>query len=149
MARAIAVMPAGNGEATPARDTLLLTHDERRLPRGVFTGLRGTSVEMALPAGSRLLHDDRLALDDGGSVDIVARPEELLEVRAADNAMLARTAWLLGDHHIPVEIHARYVRVVRTAAVEALVASLQVTVRPIVAPFEPEGGAYDHAGAGA
>jgi urease accessory protein len=142
MARAVSIAPSGSG--APARDTLLLTHDQRRAPGGAYTGLRGTAVEIALPVGTRLRHEDRLVLDDGGAVEIVARPEPLLEVRAGNVTSLARAAWLLGDHHIPVEIHARYLRVLRTDAVEGLLKALDVTARAIEAPFEPEGGAYDH-----
>jgi len=147
MTRAIAVSVAGSDAGLKVRDALLLTHDERRTSGGRFVGLRGTPIEMALPAGTRLVHDDCVVLDDGSAVEIVARPESLLEVRAPNAAALARAAWLLGDHHIPVEIHVRYLRVRRTAAVEKLLGDLGVTVRAIEAPFEPEGGAYDHAGA--
>ncbi len=147
MRRAIAVSAAGRGDGLNIRDTLLLTHDQRCASGGILTGLRGTAVEMALPAGTRLLHDDRVLLDDGSAVEIVARPELLLDIRAPNTAALARAAWLLGDHHIPVEIHVRYLRVQRTAAVEKLLGVSGVTTREIEAPFEPEGGAYDHAGA--
>jgi urease accessory protein len=146
MARATAVLASGGDGAQPIRDTLLLTHDERSAPQGIHIGLRGTRIEIDLPAGTRLRHDDRLILDDGGAVDIVARPETVLELRAPDTATLARAAWLLGDHHIPVEIHARYLRVRNAAAVAELLRALDVAVRPLEAPFEPEGGAYDHAG---
>lgn len=135
---------AGQG-GFPVSDTLLLSHGERRAPRGTALGLRGTTIEFALPAGSRLAHEDHVILDDGRAVEIVARPEPLLEVRTTDLAMLARAAWLLGDHHIPVEIHARYLRAERTESVTALLRTLDVTVRDIEAPFEPEGGAYEHA----
>lgn len=145
MARAVSVVTAGHGDVE-IRDTLLLTHDERRAPRGSVSGLRGTAIEFALPAATRLNHDDRVMLDDGSVVEIVARPEPLLEVRANDLAMLARAAWLLGDHHIPVEIHGRYLRVSRTESVSALLGTLDVTAREIDAPFEPEGGAYEQTG---
>ncbi len=141
MARAVSV---GNRGDMRICDTVLLDHVQRRTPRGPVTGLRGTTVELALPAGTHLRHDDCLLLDGGGAVDIVARPELLLEVRAGDLAALSRAAWLLGDHHIPVEIHARYLRLLRTDSAEGLLRSLDVTVRRIEAPFEPEAGAYDH-----
>ena len=141
MARAISV---GDRADFQIRDILLLDHDQRRMPRGTVTGLRGTVVELALPAGLHLRHDDCLVLEDGGAVEIVARPEAVMDVRAKSPAALARAAWLLGDHHIPVEIHARYLRLVRTDAAESLLRSIDVTVRLIDAPFEPEGGAYDH-----
>jgi urease accessory protein len=141
MARAVSV---GNRHDVQIRDTLLLDHEQRRMPRGPVTGLRGTAVDFALPAGTHLRHDDCLVLDDGSAVEVVAYPEPLLEVRAGDLATLSRAAWLLGDHHIPVEIHARYLRLLRTDSAEGLLRGLDVTMRRIEAPFEPEGGAYDH-----
>lgn len=143
---ALAVSVATAGQiGLPVCDTLLLSHAERRAPCGTAVGLRGTIIEFALPSGSWLAHDDRVMLDDGRAVEIVARPEPLVEVRAADLAMLARAAWLLGDHHIPVEVRARYLRAERTEPVASLLRTLDVTVRDIEAPFEPEGGAYDRA----
>lgn len=142
-ARAVYVIAAEHGDP-PVCDTVLLSHGARRAPRGTALGLRGTIVEFALPSGSRLAHNDRVMLDDGRAVEIVARPEPVVEVRAADVTTLARAAWLLGDHHIPVEIHARYLRAERTEQVAELLSTLDVTVREIEAPFEPEGGAYDH-----
>ena len=96
-----------------------------------------------MPAESRLKHDDLILPDDGSAVEIGAAPEALLEVRGEDPATLARAAWLLGDHHIPVEIHPRYVRLLRTES--ALLADMDVSLRDIEAPLEPKGGAYDHA----
>ncbi|MFN3348617.1 urease accessory protein UreE [Pseudorhodoplanes sp.] len=141
--RAVSVM-SRDVERIAVRDTVMLDHRERREPSALHTGLRGTKIRFALPAGTRLMHDDRVVLDDGSAVEIVARPERLLEVRAPDLANLARAAWLLGDHHIPAEIHPRYVRVLQTAETGNLLATLAVTVREIEAPFEPEGGAYLH-----
>jgi len=141
MARAVSVRVRNEVQI---RDTLLLGHEQRRAPRGTVTGLRGTAVELALPAGICLRHDDCLVLDDGSAIEVVARPESLLEARAGDLAILARAAWLLGDHHIPVEIHAQYLRVLRTDSAEGLLRNFDMTVRRIEAPFEPEGGAYDH-----
>jgi urease accessory protein len=141
---AVSVVAADRNSARIS-DTVLLGHDQRRDPRGTVLGLRGTQIELALPAGTRLVHDDHIVLDDGSVAEIVARPESLVEVRSTDIAMLARAAWLLGDHHIPVEIHGRYLRARRTESVAALLRTLDVTVREIDAPFEPEGGAYEHA----
>jgi urease accessory protein len=144
MVRAVSLM--ADDAQCALRDTLLLCHEERRAPSGVKRGLRGTEIDLQLPAGTRLRHEDRLLLDDGSAVEIVARPEPLLEARTGDLALLARAAWLVGDHHIPAEIHGRYLRVLRTDLASTLLRSLGVTVREIDAPFEPEGGAYEHAG---
>ena len=147
------MLPAEVAEGRIAADTLLLDHEQRRMPRGTFKGLRGTMVEIALPQGRRLRTGDVLQLDDGNLIEIVAKPEDLLEVRTTDPSALARLAWLLGDHHIPVEIHERRLRLHRSDAARVLLqphgARLPDARHPdtrlieIEAPFEPEGGAYD------
>lgn len=143
--RAMSVLAAGQNPSAQTRDTLLLDHEERRSPQGVFTALRGTRVDLALPQRQRLHSGDCLVLEDGGLVEVLARPEPLLEVRAADASALARLARLLGDHHIPVEIHERRLRLRPTEAVRALLHPFGARLIDIEAPFEPEGGAYDGA----
>ena len=124
-------------------DTLLLDHQQRRMPRGVIEALRGTMVEMALPQEQRLRSGDVLLLDGGDLIEIVAKPELLLEARASDPSALARLAWLLGDHHIPVEIHDRRLRLHLSDAARTLLQAQGARLMDIEAPFEPEGGAYE------
>jgi urease accessory protein len=146
MPRAIARIAAGEAGDRPIRDTLLLDHEQRKNPSGLVSALRGTAIELALPRGVALRHDDLLLLDDGGLVEVVAQPEKLIEIRADDVTLLARAAWLLGDHHIPAELSDRRLRVRRGEAVAALLMPLGLKLANIEAPFEPEGGAYRHEG---
>jgi len=142
MPRAIAVLPAAERDSKPISDTLLLSHEQRASPHGDFVALRGTKVEIVIREAPRLRTDDRLLLDDGRVVEIVARPEKLIEVRAADVTELARLAWILGDRHIPVEVSERRLRVRYDAATEKLLRAQGARITSIEAPFEPEGGAY-------
>lgn len=142
MSRAVAILRAGQKRSGAIIDTLLLDYDQRRAPGGALTGLKGTPVEIAMANAASLATDDCLVLEDGSLIEIVARPEPLLEVRAADVAGMARLAWHLGDRHIPAELHERRLRVRRDPAVETLLASLGAKGLVIEAPFEPEGGAY-------
>ena len=111
-------------------------------PHGDFVALRGTKVEIVIREAPRLRTDDCLLLDDGRVVEIVAKPEKLIEARAADVIELARLAWILGDRHIPVEVAERYLRVRHDAATEKLLRAQGARIASIEAPFEPEGGAY-------
>lgn len=140
MPRAIAILRAGAKPTGEIIDTLLLDYDQRRALTGIFSGLKGTSIEAAL--AESVATDDCLVLDDGKLIEIVARPEPLLEIRAPDAANMARLAWHLGDRHIPAHLHERRIRVRRDASTEKLLAALGVTALVIEAPFEPEGGAY-------
>ena len=142
MPRAVAILRAGQKRSGDIADTLLLDYDQRRAPDGILTGLKGTQVQIAIAKSENLATDDCLVLDDGRLIEIVARPEPLLEVRAADAAGMARLAWHLGDRHIPAELHERRLRVRRDEAVEKLLAALGAKTLAIEAPFAPEGGAY-------
>lgn len=59
-------------------------------------------MELAQPV--RLRTDGWLILDDDTLVEIVTRPKQLYELRAASPSELARIAWMLGDRHLPVDI---------------------------------------------
>ena len=142
MLRAVAILRAGQKHTGEIADTLLLDYDQRRAPGGVLTGLKGARIEIALANSLSLATDDCLILEDGRLVEVVARPEPLLEVRAGNVASMARLAWHLGDRHIAAQLHERRLRVRRDPATEKLLASLAVNMLAIEAPFEPEGGAY-------
>jgi urease accessory protein len=142
MPRATRVLHAAERRDTPVVDTLILSYAQRQAQKGFLFGIKGICVELDFPEAVRLRTDDALLLDDGGLVEVVAEPEPLIEVRAADLASLARLAWHLGDRHVPVQVLERRLRLKRDPAVEALLERLGAKVVAIDAPFEPEGGAY-------
>ena len=146
MPRATRLQPAADRNGGNVVETLILPYAQRQQARqGFLFGVKGTCVELDLAEPARLRTDDALVLDDGSLVEIVAEPEPLIEVRAADLAVLARLAWHLGDRHVPVQILERRLRLARDPAIETLLQSLGVKAVPIDAPFEPEGGAYEAA----
>jgi urease accessory protein len=142
MPRATRVLRAAERQDTAVVDTLILSYAQRQAQKGFLFGIKGTCIELDFAEPVRLRTDDALVLDDGGVVEIVAEPEPLIEVRAADLAALARLAWHLGDRHVPIQVLERRLRMRQDPAVEALLESLGVKVVAIEAPFEPEGGAY-------
>jgi urease accessory protein len=148
MPRATRVVPAAERKDAPVLDTLILPHAQRQAQKGFLFGVKGTCVELDFAEPVRLRTDDALVLDDGGVVEVVAEPEPLVEVRAADLPSLARLAWHLGDRHVAVQIFERKIRLKRDPAIEAMLASLGAKVAAIEAPFEPEGGAYEAAAGG-
>jgi urease accessory protein len=137
--RVTRVVPVGEGMPV---DSVLLAPDARQVQHGVLTSLKGLHLTLDLPRPVRLRMGDALLLDDGRLVEIVAEPEPLLEVRAADLTALARVAWQLGDRHVPVQILANRLRLRPDPAIAALLADLGARVARIEAPFDPEGGAY-------
>jgi urease accessory protein len=141
MHHAIKVITAAPG-GSRVIDTVILTPEQRRAPRGSVMGVKGTRVTFDLGEPVALRAGDLLQLDDGNLIEVVAEPEPLIEARAKDLTALARLAWHLGDRHVPVQLFANRLRVRRDPAIEALLARLGAKVVAIEAPFDPEGGAY-------
>ena len=88
---------------------------------------------------------DGLRLDDGRVVGVEAAPEQLLAVTASDPSMLLRLAWHLGNRHLPARLEAGRILIREDAVIAGMLRGLGATVAPVLAPFTPEPGAYDHA----
>lgn len=142
MARVVKIVAAGAADGKSAVDTVILTPEQRRAPRGSVTAVKGTSLDFDLAEPVALRTGDLLLLENGDVVEVVAEPEPLIEARAKDLTALARLAWHLGDRHVPVQLFANRLRVRRDPAIEALLARLGAKTVEIEAPFDPEGGAY-------
>jgi urease accessory protein len=141
MLHAHTVIPAGQWSGEPV-DTVVLDYDERYRRRFAMTGVRGLGFLLDLPEAVMLRAGDGLKLEDGGIVEVVAAPEPLAEIRAADSAALTRVAWHLGNRHLPTELTKRSLRIRRDPVIEEMARGLGATVVTIDAPFNPEGGAY-------
>jgi len=148
MSRATSVRKPGDRHSRSVVDTVILDYAQRSAQKAAVVGIKGGKFEIDLHQPVRLRTDDLLLLDDGGLVEVVAAPEPLVEVRAADVATLARLAWHLGDRHIPVQVLTNRIRARRDDAIETLLAALGAKIVLIEAPFEPEGGAYAAPGSG-
>jgi len=147
MLHAHSVIPAGQWSGEPV-DTVVLDYDERYRRRFAMTGVRGLGFLLDLPEAVMLRAGDGLKLEDGGIVEVVAAPEPLAEIRAADAAALTRVAWHLGNRHLPTELMKRSLRIRRDSVIEDMARGLGATVVAIDAPFNPEGGAYVRAASG-
>ena len=147
MLHAHSVTPAGQWSGEPA-DVVVLEYDERYRRRFAMTGLRGLGFLLDLPEAVMLRAGDGLKLVDGRIVEVVAAPEPLTEIRAADSAALTRVAWHLGNRHLPTELTGKSLRIRRDAVIEDMARGLGASVVAIDAPFNPEGGAYVRAAGG-
>ncbi|HEY5204419.1 MAG TPA: urease accessory protein UreE [Roseiarcus sp.] len=148
MLRADKVVPAGQWSGAPA-DTVVLDFDARYRRRVVMTGVGGLEFLLDLAEAAMLRGGDGLRLEDGRLVEVVAEPEPLAEIRAADPLAMTRVAWHFGNRHLPTEILPKALRIRRDPVIEAMVAGLGARVIALEAPFNPEGGAYVKAEGGA
>jgi urease accessory protein len=109
----------------------------------------GEEAGLFLERGTVLRNGDRLRANDGRIVEIIAGDEALMEARSEDRMLLARAAYHLGNRHVPVQVGENWLRCAADHVLGDMLAGLGLAVAEIVAPFEPEAGAYAHAhGAG-
>jgi urease accessory protein len=118
---------------------LVLTFEQRQKSRLRARLESGEEVALILERGKVRRDGDRVTAADGRVFEIVAAPEKLLHIEAAD---LARVAYHLGNRHVPVQVGAGFLRIAEDHVLEELVRKLGAQVTAMEAPFEPEGGAY-------
>jgi len=144
MKRASQVVRAGAWRTADAVDRVVLDADERHRRRMVLAGEGGMKFLLDLAEVTGLRDGDGLALNDGTIVAVIAKPEPLVEITAADAAALARLAWHLGNRHAELQVAGDRLRMRRDHVLEDMLAALGAHLVTIEAPFEPERGAYEH-----
>lgn len=127
--------------------TITLDETQRHRRRMMMTSDRlanGATVSflLDLPEARLLRHGDGLVLSDERIVEVVAKPEPLHEVRAADARQLLTLAWQIGNRHLATQIMNDRILIRRDPVIRAMLEGLGATLTDIEAPFDPEGGAY-------
>jgi urease accessory protein len=146
MRRAIEHFAHGAWPAEQAADSLTLAFDDRHRRRIRLTSDAGQPVLLHLPKAVAMADGDGLYCEDGLWLAVRAAPETLIEISCADAVALARVAWHLGNRHLPTQIDGAKLRIRPDHVIEDMLRGLGATARPLVAPFQPEGGAYAAAG---
>ena len=131
-------------EPTEVVDEIELTYDDRYRRRIVLTSRAGHKVLLDLPKARRLAHGDGLVTEDG-IYQIIAAPEDLVEVRAKSETHLVQLAWHLGNRHLPVQfLGTEGLRIAWDPVIADMLRGLGAEPEKLEAPFAPEGGAYGH-----
>ncbi len=123
-------------------EELLLPFELRQKSRLRTTLASGEELGLFLERGDVLRDGDFLLAEDGRAVRVVAKPERVLDIVCAGPEALARTAYHLGNRHVPVEVGADWLRIADDHVLRQMVEGLGATVVACEAPFEPEAGAY-------
>jgi urease accessory protein len=139
--RAVSVAPADTASGEIAGKAVLL-HDERHLRRRAIELDDGGKVLVDLPEAVSLGDGDRLVLEDGRHIEIIAAPEELYDIRARDAVHLAELAWHIGNRHLAAAIAADRILILRDHVIKGMLEGLGATVTDVVEPFSPVRGAY-------
>jgi urease accessory protein len=146
--RAVSVLAAGEAGDIVLFGRAVLPHDERHLRRRAIELSDGGKVLVDLPEPVALNDGDRLVLEDGRHVEIVAAPEEVYDIRARDGVHLTELAWHIGNRHLAAGIEADRIVILRDHVIKAMLEGLGATVREVSEPFKPLRGAYSgHGGA--
>ena len=143
MRRATHTLPRGRWPADDALSAVVLDYDSRHRRRIRLTCEDGSDVLLDLEKATALRDGDGLRLEDGGWIAVRAAPEDLVRVTAATVLDLHRIAWHLGNRHCPAAIEEHGILIRRDHVLEDMLRGLGATVRPVMEPFDPEGGAYD------
>ncbi|PWJ90292.1 urease accessory protein [Mesorhizobium loti] len=141
-ARAISVLTPGNAGTTLPSGQAVLAHDERHLRRRAIELADGSKVLVDLPEPVALNDGDRLVLEDGGHIEIIAAPEDVYDIRARDSVHLAELAWHIGNRHLAASIEAGRILILRDHVIKAMLEGLGATVTDVSEPFKPVRGAY-------
>lgn len=128
---------------TPA-DTVTLTYDDRYRRRMTMVGDQGLEFLLDLAEPVELKDGDDLLLDDGRTVRVSAAAEDLMEITCRDAEHLVRTAWHIGNRHLPCEIHRARLMLRWDHVIAGMLRQLGCEVNRRSATFQPEGGAYGH-----
>lgn len=118
-----------------------LDYESRFLRRKVLELDGGRSLLVDLPKTTSLDHGGVLVLEDGGEIRILAAAEPLLEISGDD---LTRIAWHVGNRHTPCQIETDRLLIQPDHVIRDMLGRIGATVREVVEPFTPEGGAYGH-----
>ncbi|NDG75564.1 MAG: urease accessory protein UreE [Synechococcaceae bacterium WB8_1B_136] len=122
---------------------LPLTADQRTSSRGHRRTACGLDLVLQLPRGAALVPGDLLASADGQwHVKVEAAAEPLLRVRSTDPLALLQAAYHLGNRHVAMELQPHQLLLLQDSVLEDLLRQRGLQVERLLAPFQPEAGAY-------
>lgn len=139
MLRAIQTIRQWSG---PAIDEVVLDYEDRHRRRVVIQAQGGTRFLLDLAQPADIRDGDGIELSSAAVVRVRAAEESLIEISCADPHQLARIAWHIGNRHIPAEIGPSAIRIRSDHVIADMVVRLGAHTRAVIAPFDPEAGAY-------
>jgi urease accessory protein len=146
MKRAVEAVAAGDWPAAAAADSVTLAFDDRHRRRYRLATDRGDDLLLDLPRAAAMSDGDGLRLETGGWVRVTAAAEPVMVVRGRDPQHLLRLAWHIGNRHLPAQLLRDRIVLRPDHVIAAMLRGLGARVDDTTAPFQPEGGAYDHGG---
>jgi urease accessory protein len=131
-----------------ADTTLTLPLESRIKSRLRATLDDGREAGLFLERGLTLKDGDLLASEDGTIVEIKAAEETVSQVTCTDSLLMARACYHLGNRHVALQINCNTLSYLHDHVLDDMLKGLGLEVNVLMAPFEPEPGAYNTNGGG-
>ena len=144
MLRATAVVRKPAVKPERVADRVILDYEGRKRRRIALKGECGLDFLLDLERATALNEGDAVKLEDGRLVQVQAAPQRLLEVRAENPVRLLRLAWHIGNRHAAAEVTADALYIEDDPVLAEMVRGQGGTATPVMRPFQPERGAYEH-----
>jgi urease accessory protein len=150
------LLPQGKGLSTvllKRAAAVVLDWDTRQKSRFDTDDSQGRRLGVFLPRGTAVRGGDVLVAEDGSLIKVIARPQAVMRITAcADHGSpfdLVRAAYHLGNRHVQIELTPEHLQIEPDHVLAEMLQKMHLDVTELLAPFEPEGGAYaSHAGHG-
>jgi len=124
---------------------LTLSSDERRILRGKRLTDCDQEIILQLPREGKLNDGDILSTNESNFyVEIIAKTENLIEIRSNSKVELVKTAYHLGNRHVEVEIEEGILLTKSDYIIKNMLLNFKVDVKNIKKKFFPERGAHSH-----
>jgi urease accessory protein len=128
------------GDRVPER--LTLPFELRQKSRLVAKLDGGGPIALSLPRGHVLRHGALLQTEQGVVVEVCAALEDLSVAGSADETLLLRAAYHLGNRHVPLQIRPGRLSYQHDHVLDDMLRGLGLEPGFARGPFEPEAGAY-------
>ena len=124
---------------------LTLSSDERRILRGKKITDCDQEIILQLPRNGKLSDGDILSTNEKNIyIEIIAKKENLIEIRSKSNFELIKTAYHLGNRHVEVEIDEDILLTKSDYVIENMLKNFNVDIVNTQKKFFPEKGAHNH-----
>jgi len=123
-------------------DQLILPFDMRQKSRLRVVLASGLEASLMLERGIILRGGDVLRAEDGRVVQVIAADQAVTNVTAQTARALMCAAYHLGNRHVPLQVGDDWLRLEEDYVLNDMLKGLGMQTANILAPFEPESGAY-------
>ncbi len=124
---------------------LTLSSDERKILRGKRLTDCAQEIILQLPRKDKLNDGDILLTNHSNFyVEIIAKKEDLIEIKSNSKIELIKTAYHLGNRHVEVEIEEGILLTKSDYVIKNMLLNFKVDLKNTKKKFFPERGAHSH-----